>query len=412
MATNKYLKTAALFSATVSILLLASDSPALIRADGAAKDLTSAYNAFGIDLYKKLASSAGPCNTLVSPVSVALALAVADNGSAGDTEREIAAVLNLQGIDETQRNLANESLIRKLREAEPAVELSVANSLWLGEGFDFREEFIQRSMKHFGAQVSTGIDPAMINRWVKENTKDRIDRIVDALPPGTVSVIVNAIYFKGLWARAFDRSDTETEEFYLPDGTVKKFPMMKQGGKYLYAETEGFRAVRLPYREERICMYVFLPRRKTGLAELHGELTGENWKKWISLLTMREGRVVLPRFKVEFGTSLKPVLTELGMKLPFSRSRADFSKMCTISGENVYIEDVVHKTFIEVNEEGTEAAAATGVTMSLTSVTAKEEPFEMIVDRPFLVAVSDLDTGLILFLGSVFDPEEQAFRDR
>jgi serpin B len=181
--------------------------------------------------------------------------------------------------------------------------------------------------------------------------------------------------------------------------------MMHQSGEFSYKENDLYQAVSLPYGKGRMSMYVFLPAEGSKLDDFYRGLSSDAWNEWVTGFQRREGSLAVPRFTLEYAVRLKGILIALGMGKAFSPTEADFSAMCTVHEQNVYIDDVLHKTFIEVNEEGTEAAAVTAVKMKLTAVAEKPEPFQMIVDRPFFVVIRDNETGLVLFMGSIVEPD-------
>ncbi len=397
-------------SCVCPILLLCADSEK--ANDTSTQDyrkMANAYTSFGFDLYSKIVQARSDENVLISPASVAIALAMTYNGAAGETERAMATTLGLGDTDLREVNDANKSLISELEKSIEKVELNIANSIWARKGITFKKDFLSGNERYFGADVRSldftdPASPSVINGWVKEKTKGKIDKIVDAVTGDAIMFLINAIYFKGAWTREFDKGKTEEEPFYVPGGTTKKIPMMRQSGKYLYLENDDFQAISLPYGDKRMSMFVFLPAKEVNLKAFHESLTAENWATWMAGFHMRDGQILLPRFKIEFETKLKDVLIDLGMGDAFNARRADFSRMITHPEENAYIHNVIHKTFAEVNEEGTEAAAVTSVEMVLTSAQIQEEPFRMVVDRPFFFAIRDSRTGLLLFTGSVVDP--------
>jgi serpin B len=246
-------------------------------------------------------------------------------------------------------------------------------------------------------------DPAArstINRWVERNTNGKIDQIIDRIDPSAILYLMNAIYFKGRWARAFDPDKTKEEVFTLLDGRSKKHPFMRESGRFRYYQDRRFQAVSLPYGNGRITMYIFLPEKNSSLQEFYRALSAEDWQEWMVRFTEMEGEVILPRYKLEYETELDHALTSLNMGVVFDRKRADFGAMCMIP-PRVFINQVKHKTFVEVNEEGTEAAAVTSVEIRVTAVPTT---FTMRVDRPFFCAIADNETGAILFMGSIVDP--------
>ena len=362
---------------------------------------------FGFKLFSEILKQDSKKNVFVSPTSVAIALSMTYNGADGETQQAMAKALELQGVSLQDINQGNDTLKATLENADPAVQLSIANSLWAKQGIGFKPDFLQRNQQFYGAKV-TELDfgkpdaPKIINNWVKENTRGKIDQIVQQIQPDDVLFLINAIYFKGKWTKEFDKSQTTERPFYLSDGTQKQHPMMSQSGRYRYYENDSFQAVTLPYGTERLSLYVFLPRENTSLDAFQQQLAVENWQQWMNQFQLRRGSIQLPRFKFEYDIQLNTALKSLGMEAAFDGSRANFSNMTSAS---VKIDEVKHKTFVEVNEEGTEAAAATSVRATLTSARMPEEPFQMVVDRPFFCAIRDNQTGTVLFMGSIREPK-------
>ncbi len=369
--------------------------------------LVDANNGFGFNQFRELVGSEPEKNIFISPASVITALAMTYNGADGETKTAMEEVMLLQGMSMDEINAAFADLLTILQNPDPKVELSVANSLWAREGAAFNEDFLKRNKDYFGADVAelnfddTGAANT-INAWVKEKTRNKIDSIIDPpINPETVLFLINAIYFKGEWSDPFDPDMTRDLAFNLPDGSQKDLPVMLKNEDFRYFETEDFQAVSLPYgKNERVSMYVFLPAVNSSLEELYEEMNVVNWKKWIASFGNMEGEVGLPRFKFEYETSLNDTLKNLGMAIAFDDSAADFSGMRPVPPRLV-ISEVKHKTFVEVNEEGTEAAAVTSVEVGMT---AMPETFSMIIDRPFFFAIADDLTGTILFMGSVTNP--------
>jgi serpin B len=369
--------------------------------------LVDANTKFGFNLFSEILKQDSKKNVFVSPTSVAIALSMTYNGASGETQEAMAKALELQGMSLQDINQANETLKASLENADPDVQLSIANSLWAKQGTDFKRDFLQRNQQFYKAKV-TELDFAkpdsigIINNWVKENTHGKIDKIVQQIRPDNVLFLINAIYFKGNWTKKFDKSQTTERPFYLTDGTQKQHPLMSQSGKYRYFENDTFQAVSLPYGKERLNLYVFLPKKNTSLDAFQQQLAVENWQQWMNQFRMRQGSIQLPRFKFDYDIQLNNALKALGMESAFNDTQANFSNM---TAESVKIDEVKHKTFVEVNEEGTEAAAATSVGIAMTSAMRPEEPFQMVVDRPFFCAIRDNQTGTILFMGSIREPK-------
>ncbi len=368
--------------------------------------LVAANTKFGFNLFSQLLVQDRNKNIFVSPPSIALALAMTYNGASGSTQEAMAKALELQGMNLQQINSNYAELKASLKKTDPQVTLNIANSLWVDQNITLKPAFIQNTQEFYQAQVTNlnfaDRDAARtINNWVKENTQGKIDKIVDNIDPLQVVFLLNAIYFKGNWTKKFEQEKTAEFPFYLSSNEIKEHPMMSQSGEYKYYETEKFQAVSLPYGENgRISFYVFLPKQNSNLQSFYENLNAANWEKWMSQFSKREGFVRLPRFKMDYEAKLNDALSALGMEEAFSNN-ANFSAM----GTNLNISEVKHKTFVEVNEEGTEAAAVTSVgirSMSLTIST--QEPFSMIVNRPFFCAIRDNQTQSVLFMGSIVEP--------
>ena len=370
------------------------------------KELAAAYNRFGFNLFTRLQQEESQKNLFISPTSISTALAMVYNGAKGETQQAIDNTLSLQGLSLADLNQGNVALKASLETGDEKVAINIGNSLWLGKNASFLPDFIQRVGESYQAKISS-LDFAnkqeaatAINDWVKEQTQGKIEQIVDEVDPDTIAFLVNAIYFKGKWSEQFNPADTKEMPFTLLDGSQKQHPMMSQSGQYAYYDNEQFQAVALPYGEGRWSFYVFLPKPGVSLDKFYETLTADNWEKWMQQLSYQPGKITLPRFKMEYDITLNDSLKAMGMEVAFDRNKADFSGMTEAKAA---IDKVQHKTFVEVNEEGTEAAAVTSVGIVATSL--PPPPFEMLVDRPFFAAIRDGQTGTILFMGSMVNPE-------
>ncbi len=363
---------------------------------------------FSLELFKTIAAEEPGENIFVSPASISLALAMTLNGAKGETAEKMAAVLGMQDMTLEEVNDAYFSLLKLLTQNDPGVELSIANSLWSRKGVDFFDDFLDRTRQYYDAEV-TSLDfnlpdaADIINSWVEEHTNGKItDLISPPVNPMTVMFLINAIYFNADWQKPFDPDRTHPVPFYLADGGVIEHQVMFAGGSFPYLKREGFQAVGLPYgKEGRTSMYVFLPDESHSLDGFVSGLTTAGWDEWLSALRPAEGTLGLPRFTVEYETELLDTLTKMGMGIAFDGQRADFSGMRP-TPPSLYISNVKHKAFVQVDEEGTEAAAATSVGIRVTSINI--DAFSMTVDRPFFYAIVDNETGTILFMGSIADP--------
>lgn len=370
--------------------------------------LVQGNTSFGLGVFQALCKKEPGKNIFISPASISMALAMTANGAAGETLQEMLGTLKLQEMGLDEMNPAFADLRSILENPDPEVELALANSLWMRQGLKFDEGFLQRNRDHFSAEISaldfdaTDAVPT-INRWVEQQTGGKIDKIIGGpIDSMTVLFLINALYFNGAWSDEFDPELTREMPFRLPGGTVKNHPTMFREGRYPYFQGEGFEAVRIPYGENRrIIMTLFLPSLESSLTDFIRELTPENWASWHSSFGEMPGEIGLPRFKFEYEVSLNELLKELGMERAFDPLRADFSGMCPAPPE-IYISEVKHKTYVEVSEKGTEAAAATSVECATTSV--QLDRFSMIMDRPFFFTIGDGETGAILFMGAVNEP--------
>jgi serine protease inhibitor len=371
--------------------------------------LISANTTFGFKLFAEVAKQDVGKNVFISPASVALALAMTYNGAVGETKQGMERALEMRGMNHLELNRAYSQLKAALESADPKVQLNIANSLWGKKGITFNPDFLQRNKQYFSAEVTT-LDfgdpsaPATINSWVADKTKGKIDKIVDQIDARAILFLINAIYFKGTWAAEFDKAKTKNEQFTTVAGKPKQHPMMHQSGNYNYYEGKGFQAVSIPYGSGRVSMYIFLPAPNVSVGELQTSLTAANWEAWMKQFAKTKGEIGVPRFKVEYEIGLNDALIALGMGIAFDPDRADFTGI--VKGpDRAFISRVKHKTFAEVNEEGTEAAAVTSVEMRTTSaMQPREKTFRMIVDRPFFCAIRDNKTGTLLFMGSINDP--------
>ncbi|MCC5657787.1 serpin family protein [Nostoc sp. XA010] len=370
--------------------------------------LVESSNKFGFKLFSEvLKKDRDQKNVFISPSSVAIALAMTYNGASGTTQLAIAKTLELQGLNLAEINSSYAAALKQLLDnSDPKVQLNIANSLWANKNFSFQPDFLQRIQYSYKAKVSNlnfqdRATPSIINNWVKDNTNGKIDKIIEKIDPSQVLFLINAIYFKGKWSQEFNKSQTAQYPFYTTSGKPKQHPMMSQDGDYRYYESKQFQAVSLPYgKDGKFSFYIFLPKHNSNLKTFYQNLNVENWDKWMTQFSKQKGFIRLPRFKSEYDVTLNDALKALGMEEAFS-NKANFSGM----GKNFAISEVKHKTFVEVNEEGTEAAAATSVGIVATAFREEPEPFRMIVDRPFFCAIRDNQTGRVLFTGSIIDPQ-------
>lgn len=380
-------------------------------------------NRFALQLYQKLQDDQG--NLFFSPYSISTALAMAYAGARGSTQEQMAQVLcfptakdvveklNAERTPMTQEQFAQVfgKTIKDLNSrGGDKYELRVANALWGQKDYKFLPAFVGLVEKQYGGALQNvdfvaAVEPARqtINAWVAKQTNDKIK---DLIGPGVLDamtrlVLTNAIYFKGKWASQFKKDQTQEEPFVLLDGTKVQVPMMNQQARFGYAETDALQVLEMPYKGEELSMVVLLPKKMDGIKALEQELTAEYLSKRLAAVRKRQVIVSLPSFKMTSRFSLAQVLRSMGMTDAFS-DKADFSGMT--GNRDLFISAVVHQAYVDVNEEGTEAAAATGAAMRLTSVGPDVTPVFR-ADHPFLFLIRDGRTGGLLFLGRVMNPQ-------
>src|SRR5262245_12184098 len=396
---------------TILTLVLMASTLVLLGGDNVNSQIVTANNQFGFELFKRLHQQEQTENIFFSPLSVAFALAMTYNGAAGETSKAMARTLKLNGMSLHEVNQASAELIKLLKSTDPKVTLAIANSLWARQGMKFKEEFLTRNRNYFGAEIATlnFADPAAkvtINNWVSNNTKGKIPSIIDQINADMVLFLINAIYFKGQWSKRFDEKLTKNQPFHLLSGGQKQTPMMTQSGNFSYYRGDKFQAVSLPYGKGDTGLILFLPDKESSLKQFLESFNFDNCEQWMKGFGEAPGDVKIPRFKLEYQKSLNETLKAMGMEVAFDSGRADFSGMRELSdGRRLFISEVKHKAVVEVNEEGTEAAAATSVGISHTSMRPPQQRFSFVADRPFLMAIRDQKTGAILFMGAVVDPQ-------
>lgn len=390
----------------VAVLAVALKAPAQNDAD--VKAVVAGNTAFALGLYAKLKEAGG--NLSFSPHSLSTALAMTYAGARGESQKQIAEALRFPS-DPARLHPAFGRLDALLREAqkEGGVEIRTANALWAQKDFAFLPAFCDLAKVQYGAMVSqvdfrTAAEKvrAKINRWVEQQTKGKI---VDLIPPGALDaesrlVLTNAIYFNGAWAHPFDKGSTKDDAFWPAPERSVKVPMMSLEKNFGYLQIDGAQILELPYKGYGFSMVVILPEKLDGLGRIEEALTPEKLTAWMGRLEGQKVRVSLPRFKITSQFGLKEALASMGMRDAFS-TQADFSGMT--GAKDLRVTAVVHKAFVEVNERGTEAAAATGITMGPMAA-PPSRPVVFRADHPFLFLIRHTESGALLFVGRVADP--------
>lgn len=348
-------------------------------------------------------------NILVSPFSASSCLTMAYAGAAGPTKKAMHDALfhSNAGTDE-QIFPAVKEMLASLQKPGADTQLEIANAIYGAPDVRFKSEFVNGNKQYFEADTrsldfTSGKAVQEINGFVEQKTKGKITNLLSEVSRETVLMLINCIYFKGSWQNKFDKANTRPEDFHLMDGNTKQVQMMHMHrSDYRYFETPEFQAIKLPYADGRLNMFVFLPARSKSLASFESGISQEKWEKWLSSFEKRTGNFGMPRYRIEDKTKLNNALSAMGMGIAFHQQQADFSKVA--DNEKIFISHVLQKTFMEVNEEGTEAAAATVAHMT-RGLEMASAPFEMVCDRPFFVAIEDEPTKTILFMGHVVNPQ-------
>ncbi len=371
------------------------------------KEVASSSNEFGLNLLGKLDETNKDTNIFISPLSVSMALGMTMNGAKGTTLNEMENTLDFTGLSIDDINQTYKSLIRSLTNADPNVTMQIANSIWYKNTFSVEQNFIDVNKNYFNAAVQ-GLDfsdPSSvntINNWVSQNTNGKITSIISQIPSNAVMYLINAIYFKGNWKYQFDSSSTVDKQFYLNNGSTVIRKFMREGCNFNYFSNNLVQAIDLPYGDSTFSMMVILPNQGQDINSIVGQLNMQMLDDWISQMRIAECNVTLPKFKIECEYSLNNDLIAMGMKTAFSPS-ADFTRINRNGG--LYISEVKHKTYIDVNEKGTEAAAVTMVGFVTVVVGGGGlVPVEFNVNRPFLFVIKENSSNTILFIGKIIDP--------
>ena len=368
-------------------------------------------NAFGLELFSQVAANTEKNkNTTVSPLSVSLALAMTYNGARGETKTEMEKAMKLSGLTTEQINNSHKALVAALKSYDPAVVLEIADAIFFGKGLTIEPDFVTTNMEFYDAkvealQLNSPIEALKtINDWVAQKTHNKIPTILNQIDPNFAMILLNAFYFNGIWTHKFGNRDTHPGIFYMSDGTKKSnVALMKMETSLEYISNDLFSAVNLPYGNGQFQMTVILPNENKTTKDVILELNTSNWRKWMKSFTIEKSvSVTMPRFKFSWELELNEVLKTLGMQNAFT-PLANFSG---INNEGrLYIDKVIHKTYVDVNESGTEAAAVTAVVISFTSAGEVDQKKYLYVDRPFLFAITEKTTGTILLIGEVTNPQ-------
>lgn len=375
--------------------------------------LVAGNNRFTINLYAQLKNTGD--NVFFSPYSISAALAMVYEGAREKTATELESVFNFPSSNEQRRN-AFKAIQNQLNNIGGGNKLSIANALWIQNNYNLLPNYIATVQNFYSSKVqkldfvkSTANAEKKINQWVANKTNNRITDIIipGTLPADTQVLLTNAIYFKGNWKNPFEARLTESQDFYLNTSLKTKAPLMHLQDHFFYVETDNMQLLEIPYKDNKVSMWVILPKELTNMSAVEKSLSVEKLKEWRSKLEYREVNAFIPKFKFRTNYStMEETLQQMGVHAAFS-PEADFSGITPISKRRLSIDKVVHQTFIEVNEKTTEAAAATAVIMSTKAAMVPNPPIVFRADHPFIFLIQDTERGNILFFGKVNDPTKK-----
>jgi serpin B len=406
-------RVAIVFSFSISLFLISckKDPVVILPVEPVKIDLTTdqvsligSENSFALDIFKKVTENSDASeNIIISPLSISSALSMTLNGANGATRDAMLVALRMIGVTPDIINNSYKGLTEALLNVDTRVIISIANSVWIENNFVVKKPFVDVLTQYYNAEsksfdVLDPLAPTQINSWIESKTNGLIKNMIDQLDPNTVMLLINAIYFKGKWNSQFDKDKTVQESFYKPDGSTITIPMMKQTSDYKIYDGDGFTLAELAYGQGNFVMDVILPADNNGIKSLIPLITENSFSGWLNQMVERKTELSFPRFKYGYKKELKNILTDMGMGITFT-DNADFSNISDLSTK---ISFVLHQANIETNEEGTEAAAATVVGISNTSMPAG--PFVLNVDHSFLYIIRETTTNSILFMGKVVDP--------
>ena len=373
------------------------------------KKLIETDTQFGFRLFRFINQQERDKNLFISPLSISMALGMTLNGANGNTYTAMKNTLGFTGMSDEEINQGYRSLMDLLLNLDSRVIIDIANAIFYHQQFQVLPQFLDVNRTYFSAEIRalnffdpTSVD--VINGWVENKTRGKIKKIIDQIDPDNVMFLLNAIYFKGVWTYLFKEDETHDDPFYLPDGTTKTVKMMIQTARLPYFADEEVQIVDLPYGRGVFRMTLVLPRENVSLDTLIGNLTAAKWLNWMQQLKEDTVTVEFPKFTFQYNIVLNKTLQTMGMAVAFDPNKADFTRMHRpVSGQRVYISLVKHKSFVEVNEEGTEAAAVTVVVVSVTTVGPKTKRYFK-ADRPFLFVIREKNSNAILFMGKMVNP--------
>jgi len=394
----------------LGIMIILPKSAVIAQENSDLQTVVKGNNAFALDLYAQLKTQEG--NLFLSPYSISTALAMTFAGARENTEKQMADVLHFTLGQKRLHSAFSDFRIQLKNYVKEGIELNIANALWFQTGYNFLKDFLELTQEHYDAGLNhvdfakdTEAARKKINIWVEQKTNDKIQKLIK---PGMITsltrlVLTNAIYFKGEWESQFEEELTQENPFYITPETIVDVQMMNQEDRFKYFEDDDLQVLEVPYKGDDLSMVILLPAKKDGLTELEDSVNTDRLREWMNALAWRQVSVFFPKFTMTCEFQLRSALADMGMPIAFT-DEANFSGMT--GGKDLFISKVIHKAFVDVSEEGTEAAAATAVIMELASVVEPTLPAVFRADHPFIFMIRDNHSGSILFIGRLVDPSK------
>ena len=375
--------------------------------DKKAETLIASDNLFALDLFKEVYSLEEEDNFMISPLSVSIALGMTYNGASGTTKTAFEEALRLSGLTRHEINYIHGALITHLTKVDPKVTVEIANSIWVNKFYTLLQEFADTNRFYYDAEINSldlyapgAVD--IINQWVSDKTHEKITEVLDQIPPDVVMYLINALYYYGTWKYEFNEENNLPIQFELENGMNKEVEGMRLESDLPYYSNGDLRITELPYGNDKFSMMILLPGDNTEVNDMVDDISMDNWNQWISDMDTVGLDLQLPKFSFEYKTLLNDALINMGLGIAFSGA-AEFPLMVEES-QSLYISRVIHKTFVDVNEKGTEAAAVTVVEIRETSAgPGSAVPF--VVNKPFLFVIREKTSNAIVFMGKVGEPE-------
>lgn len=396
-----------LFFVTACSKKSTNDTDILSKNETKSELISDKSNSFGFGLFKKLNTKKDDHrNVVISPLSTAMVLGMAYNGVEGETKQKFSEVLGWEDVSVIELNGYNNRLIDHLQQQSENIRMNISNSVWFDEQLNIKESFLKRNRESFQTYTSS-IDTEdrsaanIINHWVAESTDGNISGVMDNISSQDMLYILNATYFKGNWKNDFNESKTKKSQFFLEDKSSTPVSMMWQKADLNYYDGEDFQFVELPYEDESYCMYILLPDSNKKVDETIENLSYSSWHFYKEKLSKKRNiNFGMPRFHCEHAIKMKDLLGGMGLGKLFVRDKTDLSG---ITERKVAISEMMHKAAVDVDEKGTEASAATSLAISFTTL-VEDNPFNLIVNRPFVFAIEEKKSNTLLFIGKVTNP--------